>query len=177
MEKRCNGLDRRRKLHILKIPRLKGGAVNLYSLLKPERINLDLTSRKKQDVLLELVSSFREDEDSGLLVSTLLKREDLGSTGIGKGVAIPHGRSLVVDKLELVVGRSTKGISFDAIDKKPVHLFFLIVAPPQDPGNQYLITLGRVAVVCQELLKRKQYEKPQTPEEFIQLVKEIEGNL
>jgi mannitol/fructose-specific phosphotransferase system IIA component (Ntr-type) len=68
-------------------------------------------------------------------------------------------------------------VDFNAIDKKPVHLFFLIVAPPQDPGNQYLITLGRVAVVCQELLKKKQYEKPETAEEFIELVKEIEGKL
>ncbi|MBN2380236.1 PTS sugar transporter subunit IIA [candidate division WOR-3 bacterium] len=151
--------------------------MNLYSLLKPERINLDLASRKKQEVLRELVGAIRKNEDADLLVSTLLKREDLGSTGIGKGVAIPHGRSLVVDKLELVVGRSKEGVSFDAIDKKPVHLFFLIVAPPQDPGNQYLIILGRVAVVCQELLKRKAYEKPETPEEFIKLVKEIEGKL
>jgi len=151
--------------------------VNLYNLLKPECINLSLSGRKKKDVLRELVGCIRKDKDSDLLVSTLLKREDLGSTGIGKGVAIPHGRSLVADKLEVVVGRSDAGVEFNAIDKKPVHLFFLIVAPPQDPGNQYLITLGRVAVVCQELLKRKRYEKPQTPEEFIALVKEIEGEL
>lgn len=151
--------------------------MNLYSLLKPERINLNLASRKKADVLAELVSSIRKNENTDLLVLTLLKREELGSTGIGKGVAIPHGRSLVVDKLELVVGRSEAGVTFDAIDKKPVYLFFLIVAPPQDPGNQYLITLGCVAVICQELLKRKQYEKPATPEEFIALIKEIEGKL
>jgi len=151
--------------------------VNLYSLLKPECINLSLSARKKKNVLRELVGFIRKDKDSDLLVSTLLKREDLGSTGIGKGVAIPHGRSLVADKLEVVVGRSDAGVEFNAIDKQPVHLFFLIVAPPQDPGNQYLITLGRVAVICQELLKRKLYEKPQTPEEFIALVKEIEDGL
>lgn len=151
--------------------------MNLHSLLKPDRIKLDLEGKKKEEVLRELLDVARKGKDSELLVSTLLKREDLGSTGIGKGVAIPHGRSLVVEKLEIVVGRSNVGVEFNAIDKKPVHLFFLIVAPPQDPGNQYLITLGRVAVVCQELLKRKQYEKPQTPEEFISLVKEIEGQL
>jgi mannitol/fructose-specific phosphotransferase system IIA component (Ntr-type) len=151
--------------------------VNLHSLLKPECIELDLKSRKKNDVLVELIDLIRREKDSDLLVSTLVKREELGSTGIGKGVAIPHGRSLVVDKLEIVVGRSSAGVDFNAIDKKPVHLFFLIVAPPQDPGNQYLITLGRVAVVCQELLKKKQYEKPETAEEFIELVKEIEGKL
>jgi mannitol/fructose-specific phosphotransferase system IIA component (Ntr-type) len=151
--------------------------VNLYSLIKPECIQLDVSAKKKKDVLRELVCCIRKDKDSEILVSTLLKREELGSTGIGKGVAIPHGRSLVADKLEIVVGRSDAGVAFDAIDKKPVHLFFLIVAPPQDPGNQYLITLGRVAVICQELLKRKRYEAPQTPEEFIALVKEIEESL
>lgn len=151
--------------------------MKLYSLIKPECINLNIESKKKADVLRELVSQIRKDKESDLLVSALCKREDLGSTGIGKGVAIPHGRSLVIDKLELVIGRSEGGVDFNAIDKKPVHLFFLIVAPPQDPGNQYLITLGRVAVVCQELLKRKLYEKPQSAEEFIELVKEIEGKL
>lgn len=151
--------------------------MKLYSLLKPERINLNLGGKTKEKVLRDLVERVRKDKDSELLVSALLKREELGSTGIGKGVAIPHGRSLVVDKLEVVVGRSAAGVDFNAIDKKPVYLFFLIMAPPQDPGNQYLITLGRVAVICQELLKRKQYEKPQTPEEFIELVKDIEGNL
>jgi len=151
--------------------------VNLHSLIKPERINLELKGRKRKEVLEELVGAIRQDRDSHLLVSTLLEREALGSTGIGRGIAIPHGRSLIVDKLELAVGRSSAGVDFNAIDKKPVHLFFLIVAPPQDPGNQYLITLGRVAVVCQELIKRKQYEKPQSAEEFIALIKEIEGKL
>jgi PTS system nitrogen regulatory IIA component len=151
--------------------------VKLYSLLKPDRINLNLAARKKPEALRELVDLIHKEKDSDLLVSTLLKREELGSTGIGKGVAIPHGRSLVVENLELAVARSKAGVEYNAIDKKPVNLFFLIVAPPQDPGNQYLITLGRVAVVCQELLKKKQYEKPETPEEFIKLVEEIEGTL
>ncbi|MEN9980078.1 MAG: PTS sugar transporter subunit IIA, partial [candidate division WOR-3 bacterium] len=80
----------------------------------------------------------------------------------------------LLDKLEIAVGRSTKGVEFDAIDKKPVHLFFLVMAPPQDPGNQYLITLGRIALVCQELTKRRQLFDPQTPEEFIELVRSLE---
>ncbi len=151
--------------------------MKLFSLLKPDRINLNMAARKKSDALRELVDLIHKEKDSDLLVSTLLKREELGSTGIGKGVAIPHGRSLVVENLEIVVARSNAGVEFNAIDKKPVNLFFLIVAPPQDPGNQYLITLGRVAVVCQELLKKKLYEKPETPEEFIKLVEEIEGTL
>ncbi|NPV13545.1 PTS sugar transporter subunit IIA [candidate division WOR-3 bacterium] len=148
--------------------------MNLTSLLKVEKVNLDLKSRKKQDVLRELVTMIREGETAEMLYQTLLKREELGSTGIGKGIAIPHGRSLLLDKLEVAVGRSTKGVDFDAIDNKPVYLFFLVMAPPQDPGNQYLITLGRIAMVAQELTKRKQLFAPQTPQEFLELVRTIE---
>jgi mannitol/fructose-specific phosphotransferase system IIA component (Ntr-type) len=82
-----------------------------------------------------------------------------------------------VSKLEVAVGRSTKGVSFDTIDRKPAHLFFLIIAPPQDPGNQYLVTLGRVALVSQNLAKNKQYLEPKTPQEMIQLVREAEEKI
>ncbi|MCX7732084.1 MAG: PTS sugar transporter subunit IIA [candidate division WOR-3 bacterium] len=148
--------------------------MNLTSLLRADRINLDLKSKRKPEVLRELVLMIRSGDTAEQLLQTLQKREELGSTGIGKGIAIPHGRSLLLDKLEIAVGRSTKGVEFDAIDKKPVHLFFLVMAPPQDPGNQYLITLGRIALVCQELTKRRQLFDPQTPEEFIELVRSLE---
>ena len=151
--------------------------MNLTSLLLPERINLDLKSRKKADVLRDLVALIDVGEHADTLLQTLLKREELGSTGIGKGVAIPHGRSLLIDKLEVAVGRSVKGIEFDAVDKKPVHLLFLIMAPPQDRGNQYLITLGRVAMVCQELAKEKRLFDPQTAEEYVELVKSLEERI
>jgi mannitol/fructose-specific phosphotransferase system IIA component (Ntr-type) len=149
----------------------------LASLLSPERINLDLKARKKLEVLRELVAMVKQGDGAESLLQTLVKREELGSTGIGKGIAIPHGRSLLVDRLELAVGRSTKGVDFDSIDKKPAHLFFLIVAPPQDRGNQYLITLGRVAMVCQELAKKKQLFEQKTPEELIEVVRSLEETI
>jgi len=151
--------------------------LNLTSLLRPDRISLELVSRKKNDVLRELVALIRQGEGVAPLLETLMKREELGSTGIGRGIAIPHGRSLLIDKLEIAVGRSTKGVDFSAIDKKPVYLFFLVMAPPQDPGNQYLITLGRVAMICQELTKKKQMFGPRTPEEFIELVRTLEEKI
>jgi len=151
--------------------------LNLVSLLKPEMVNLDVQGKKKTDVLRELVLMVSPGDGADSLLQTLLKREELGSTGIGKGIAIPHGRSLLIDRLELAVGRSTKGVEFDSIDKKPAHLFFLIMAPPQDRGNQYLITLGRVAMVCQELAKKKRLFEPQTPQEFIDLVRSLEEGI
>jgi mannitol/fructose-specific phosphotransferase system IIA component (Ntr-type) len=146
-------------------------------LLTLGRVNLDLKSRKKSDVLHELVEMVKTGDEAEQIYQRLFEREELGSTGIGKGIAIPHCRSLLVSKLEIAVGRSAKGVSFDAIDRKPACLFFLIVAPPQDPGNQYLVTLGRVALVCQELAKRKLYLQPKTAQEMIQLIKETEEDV
>ncbi len=151
--------------------------MNLASLLLKDRINLSIKPGKKNKVIEDLVYSIKKGEDAELIVSTLLKREELGSTGIGRGIAIPHCRSLAVDKLEIAVGRITKPINFNAIDKKPVSLIFLIIAPPQDPGNQYLITLGKIVQIAKQLTKKNLMQKPQTPEEFIELINQTEKDL
>ncbi len=151
--------------------------MNLTSLLTKDRINLDLKPGKKDDVIKDLVYSIKKAADAELIVSTLLKREELGSTGIGKGIAIPHCRSLVVDKLEISIGRTTKPISYNAIDKKGVSLLFLIIAPPQDPGNQYLLTLGKVVQIAKEITKNNLIYKPSTQEEFITMINTIEKEI
>ena len=151
--------------------------MNLASLLSKERINLALKPDKKNKVIEDLVYSVKKGSDAELIVSTLLKREELGSTGIGKGIAIPHCRSLAVNKLEIAIGRTTKPINFNAIDKKPVSLIFLIIAPPQDPGNQYLITLGKIVQIAKELTKKDLLQKPETQDEFISLINQIEKDL
>jgi mannitol/fructose-specific phosphotransferase system IIA component (Ntr-type) len=151
--------------------------MNLASLLSTDRVILSIKPGKKDRVIEDLVYTIKKGADAELIVSTLLKREELGSTGIGKGIAIPHCRSLAVDKLEIAVGRTTKPIKFNAIDKKPVSLIFLIIAPPQDPGNQYLITLGKIVQIAKELTKNKLIAKPQSPEEFITLINEVEKDL
>lgn len=151
--------------------------MNFASLLSKERINLSLEPGQKNKVIEELIYMIKQGGDAELIVSTLLKREELGSTGIGKGIAIPHCRSLAVDKLEIAVGKTQKPINFNAIDKKPVSLIFLIIAPPQDPGNQYLITLGKIVQIAKELTKKKLIQKLKSPEEFISLINEIEKGL
>ncbi len=151
--------------------------MNLASLLSKDRIILSLKPGKKEKVIEDLVYAIKEGADAELIVSTLLKREELGSTGIGKGIAIPHCRSLAVDKLEIAVGRTTKPMKFNAIDKKPVSLIFLIIAPPQDPGNQYLITLGKIVQIAKVLAKKKLISKPNTPDEFITLINQVEKDL
>lgn len=148
--------------------------MNFSSLLLPERINLSLRSKKKNSVIKELIGMVKGGKDAEVMISTLIKREQLGSTGIGKGIAIPHCRSLLVNNLEIAIGRSIKGIDFDAIDKKPVYLVFLVIAPPQDPGNQYLLTLGRIVQLSKELVKKRLFMEPKTPKDFIKLVSRIE---
>lgn len=149
----------------------------LSSLLKVERINLNLKAKKKLDVLKELVAMIKTGEEAEQIVQRLVEREELGSTGIGRGIALPHSRSLLVNKLEIALGRSDKGVNFDALDKKPTHLFFLILAPPQDPGNQYLTVLGRLALLCQTLARNKAYMNPETPQQMLQLIRQIEEKL
>jgi len=151
--------------------------MNLASLLAKERVNLALRSGKKEDVIKDLVYSIKKGSDAEIICSTLLKREELGSTGIGNGIAIPHCRSLVVTKLEITIGRTAKPINFNAIDKKPVSLIFLIIAPPQDSGNQYLITLGKIVQIAKEITKKGLINKPTTVEEFITMINEIEKGL
>jgi PTS system nitrogen regulatory IIA component len=151
--------------------------MNLASLLSKERMNLQIKSTKKEDIITDLVYQIKKGSDAELIIHTLLKREELGSTGIGKGIAIPHCRSLAVDKLEIAIGRTTKPVNYNAIDKKPVTLFFLIIAPPQDPGNQYLITLGKIVQIAKEITKKSNLDELKTADEFIALINIIEKDL
>ena len=119
--------------------------------LNASAVNLALTGDTPDSILKELISLLGLDPLSGeSLRRLLLRREELGSTGIGRGVAIPHGRSPVVSDLRLAFGRHTDGLPYRAIDGKPVHFFFLIVAPPVEAGTQYLPVLGKIAQLCRE---------------------------
>jgi PTS system nitrogen regulatory IIA component len=112
----------------------------------------DLESPDKRGALAEMVDCIAREcrlKDKDLILEMLLNRESLGSTAIGKGVAFPHGRSIAVQELSLLFARSEKGVDFDALDRKPTHIFFLIIAPPQDKENLYLQVLGHLV----ELIK------------------------
>jgi len=120
--------------------------MKLRDFFTPEAVLLHLASEGKDDLLKELVGALDLDEKSdAILYKTIKRRENLGSTGIGKGIAIPHCRSLVVNRLRLVYGRKASGVEFNAIDQAPVHHLFLIVAPPLEVSNQYLPVLGKIA--------------------------------
>jgi mannitol/fructose-specific phosphotransferase system IIA component (Ntr-type) len=107
-----------------------------------------------------------------MLFKMLKRRENLGSTGIGRGIAIPHCRSLVVNKLRVAFGRKTAGVDFKAIDDKPVHFFFLIVAPPLEVSNQYLPVLGKIAQFSKEADVPERLLALQEPAAFMKLLEE-----
>ncbi|HEY3012448.1 MAG TPA: PTS sugar transporter subunit IIA [Gemmatimonadales bacterium] len=125
--------------------------MHLKDFFSPDAITLGLRGGSKDEVLAELVGLLRMDErSSGTLLRILQRRENLGSTGIGRAIAIPHCRSLVVSRLRLAFGHREEAIDYQAIDGKPVSNFFLIVAPPLEISNQYLPVLGRIAQFAKE---------------------------
>ena len=147
--------------------------MKLREFFTPEAVSLNLASENKDDLLKELVSLMRLDEKAeAILFKTLKRRENLGSTGIGKGIAIPHCRSLVVNRLRLAYGRKPEGIDFKAIDGAPVYNFFLIVAPPLEVSNQYLPVLGKIAQFAKDPEVPERLQEITTPAEFMRLLEE-----
>lgn len=145
----------------------------LREFFAEDAIALDLTSQTKDDLLKELISLLKLDEKSEAMLYKMLKRrENLGSTGIGRGIAIPHCRSLVVNRLRVAFGRRTAGVDYKAIDDKPVQFFFLIVAPPLEVSNQYLPVLGKIAQFAKEEDVPKRLLEITTPQEFLKLIEE-----
>jgi mannitol/fructose-specific phosphotransferase system IIA component (Ntr-type) len=144
--------------------------MKLVDFFSPDEVDLHLDASGKEDALKELVELLSVNEKSEELFRLLKKRENLGSTGIGKGVAIPHCRSLVVDRLRVVYGRKAEGLDFGAIDGKPVHHLFLIVAPPVEISNQYLPVLGKIAQFCKDPKNLSSLDDVETPEEFFQVL-------
>jgi PTS system nitrogen regulatory IIA component len=121
--------------------------MKIIDLLNPTAVAGDLKSTAKSDVLVELTDALLRVEnglDRDEIIRVLQERERLGSTGIGEGVAIPHGKLKNLEKLIISFGRSRRGVDFDSMDGKPAHLFFLLVAPEESVGI-HLKTLARIS--------------------------------
>jgi nitrogen PTS system EIIA component len=147
--------------------------MELREFFSEDAIELELKSSAKDDLLRELIALLGLDEKSeGMLFKMLKRRENLGSTGIGRGIAIPHCRSLVVNKLRVAFGRKRDGVDFKAIDDNPVHFFFLIVAPPLEVSNQYLPVLGKIAQFAKEADVPERLLQISSPAEFMGLLEE-----
>jgi mannitol/fructose-specific phosphotransferase system IIA component (Ntr-type) len=147
--------------------------MKLRELFQADAVKLALDASTKDDLLKELVSLLKlDDKSEAILFKTLKRRENLGSTGIGKGIAIPHCRSLVVNRLRLAYGRKPGGLEFNAIDGAPAYNFFLIVAPPLEVSNQYLPVLGKIAQFAKDPDVPDRLGSIATPQEFLDLLEE-----
>jgi nitrogen PTS system EIIA component len=121
--------------------------MQITDMFKREYIIEALKAKTKRAVLAELSEIFTRDHDgiqNEAMVDVLLDREKLGSTGIGDGIAIPHGKLKGLDSLVISFGRSREGIDFESIDGKPVHIFFLLMAPESSTG-QHLKALAKIS--------------------------------
>jgi nitrogen PTS system EIIA component len=121
--------------------------VRISEFLSPEAVIADLRAKDKQEVLRELSAALARAHPSlkeERLVEVLREREKLGSTGIGEGVAIPHGKLAGMTQLLAAFGVSRGGVDFEAIDGRPTHLFFALVAPENSAGV-HLKALARIS--------------------------------
>ena len=150
-------------------------SVQIREFFTPESLSLDLHATSKNAALAELVGLLRLDPRSAdTLLRLVGRRESLGSTGVGRGIAIPHSRSLVTNRLRLAYGRHRTGLEYGAIDGGPVFHLFLIVAPPLEISNQYLPVLGRIAQFSKEPDVPDRLAALTSPEEFFRLLEEKE---
>src|SRR5829696_62445 len=147
--------------------------MHLNDFFSPDTISVDLQGNSKDEILAELVGLLRLDEQAtDTLLRMLQRREALGSTGVGRGIAIPHCRSLVVTRLRLAFGHRNEGVEYQAIDSKPVCNFFLIVAPPLEISNQYLPVLGKIAQFAKEPDVPDRLGSVRSSDDFLRLLKE-----
>lgn len=126
-----------------------------------------------QAMVDRLVES-RRIQDGNLLMDMLRQRESLGSTGIGRGVAVPHGRTLAISNLTVIFGRVPDGVDFKSMDKKPVQLVFLTVAPPQERSNLYLPVLGKIVETVKSAKTRRRLLEAATFDDVAVILEEAD---
>lgn len=150
--------------------------MRLTNLLPPELIKLDLEQKGKADVLQELIGLMTAAErvkDPDGFTRAILDREAQRSSGIGRGVAIPHARNEAISQMSIALGRSREGIDFEALDHAPVHLVFML-ATPLNAGAEHLKALARLARILRHPEYRQAILDADTKEEIIQIIGEAE---
>lgn len=149
----------------------------LSELLSIERIKIPLEAQNKDDLLRELVAVAAEPASGPArddLLRAVREREAVLSTGIGHGVAIPHGKSSAVGELRMAAGRAAAPVDFDALDGQPVSLFFLLVGPESAAGP-HIKALSRISRLVRKDDVRGKLVAARTPREFMDALKEAES--
>ncbi len=140
-----------------------------------ELINLDLKAKSKEEVIRELVALAARSKlvkDEKELLSAVLEREKLVTTGVGYGVAFPHAKTKATRGVVIAFGRSKSGLDFEAMDKKPVSLFFLIAAP-EDAIGAHLNVMAQLSFIMKDEKNRKRFLEVKSPGELLETLDKV----
>ncbi len=146
--------------------------MRISEIFKPQFIIPDLKAHDKKGALEELLGVITKEEkalNKGTLLQVLLEREKLGSTGIGDGIALPHGKLRGLNKLLVSFGRSVDGLDFDSIDEQPVYLFFLLLAPENSAGA-HLKSLAKISRMLKDANFRQRLMGARSREEIYNII-------
>jgi PTS system nitrogen regulatory IIA component len=150
--------------------------MQIMDFLSPDAIKMSLESKTKKDVIKELVELLVQTgkvKDKKKMTQILIEREELGSTGIGQGIAIPHGKSDTVNELTAAFGLSPEGVAFDSLDGEPVNIFFLLVAP-EGAAGAHLKALARISSLLKDKYFRKSLISAKAPADVVKVIQEEE---
>ncbi len=150
--------------------------MQILDFLSVDAIKMSMESKNKKDAIKELIEVLVKSgkvKDKKKMIQTLMEREELGSTGIGQGIAIPHGKSDTVSDLAAAFGISHEGVNFDALDGEPVNIFFLLVAP-EGAAGAHLKALARISSLLKDKYFRKSLLSAQSAEEVIKIIRDEE---
>ncbi|MCA1959768.1 MAG: PTS sugar transporter subunit IIA [Desulfomonile sp.] len=153
--------------------------MRILDFLSIDTIIASLRSQSKEEVLAELVEPIARANsrlDRRVLLQTLIDRENLGSTGIGGGIAIPHGMYDHLDRLMASFGKSDDGVDFHSMDNKPAHLFFLLVAPKNNAG-EHLKALARISRLFKDPILKRDLQQARTADDIYRLLEESDLRL
>jgi PTS system nitrogen regulatory IIA component len=153
--------------------------VKLADILRESCVVADIKGVTKREILFEMVETLKKAkliDDIEPVVEIIMEREKLGSTGIGDGVAIPHGKMKKLNTILCVAGRSKEGVNFDAVDRQPVHIFFLVLAP-EDSASMHLKVLSRISKVLRDQSFKKNILKLATAHDIYTNIIEADDKL
>ena len=154
--------------------------MKFHDFVNTSAIRADLEAEDKETVIAELVACLVESgqinaDEQGSILKAIMKREELGSTGIGRGVAVPHTKHPSVDRLVGTVGVSNHGVDFNSLDGEKVQLFFLLISPPDRPGD-HLRALENISRQLRDDQFCKFLKQAKSAESIQQLLEEADNN-
>jgi PTS system nitrogen regulatory IIA component len=148
--------------------------MKIMDFLSQDTIIVDLKATDKKSAIIELTEVLKNNKkirNSEDIINIVLEREKLGSTGIGQGVAIPHGKTDLLQEQIGVLGISRKGIEFNSLDGEPVHIIFLLVGPIEVAG-QHLKALSRISRLFKDKFLRQAIKEAKTTQEVVKLIQQ-----